>query len=49
MKIFAAKSVARQYKIDGLSFEVDLRSLVHKLVVEIDEDVHVYYDEEKHQ
>ena len=49
MKIFAAKSVARQYKIDGLSFEVDLRSLVHKLVVEIDQDVHVYYDEEKHQ
>ena len=49
MKIFAAESTARQYEIDGLSFEVDLCFLEHKLVVEIDEDGHVSYDEEKHQ
>ena len=30
--------MARQYKSDGLSFEVDLCFLVHKLVAEIDED-----------
>ena len=28
--------MARQYNIDGLSFEVDLRFLVHNLVVETD-------------
>ena len=32
----------RQYK-------VDLGFTVHKLIVEIDEDGHVYYDEAKHQ
>ena len=48
MKRFATESMARQYKIDGLSFEVDLCFLVHKLVVEFDEDGHVYYDEERH-
>ena len=41
--------MARQYKIDALSYKVDLCFLVHKLVIEIDEDGHVYYDEEKHQ
>ena len=41
--------MARQYNIDGLSFEVDLRFLVHSLVVETDEDGHIYYDEKKHQ
>ena len=49
MKIFAGKSMARQYEIGCLSFEVDLCFLVHKLVVEIHEHCHVYYDEEKHQ
>ena len=49
MKIFSAESTARQYEIDGLSFEVYLYFLVHKLVVEIDEDDHVSYDEKKHQ
>ena len=39
--------MARQYNIDGLSFEVDLRFLVHSLVVETDEDGHIYYDEKK--
>ena len=36
----------RQCKLDGLFFEVDLCFLVHKLVVENDEDGH---DEEKDQ
>ena len=48
MKIFAPQSMARQYEINGLSFEVDLCFLVHKLVPEIDEDGHVCYDKEKH-
>ena len=41
IKLIAAKSMARQYKIEGLSFEVDLCFLVHKIVVEIDEDGHL--------
>ena len=32
MKIFAAEGMARQYKIDGLSFEGDLHFFVHRLV-----------------
>ena len=47
IKLIAAKSMARQYKIEGLSFEVDLCFLVHKIVVETDEDGHLLYDEEK--
>ena len=42
MKIFAKESMVRQNKTDGLSFEVDLCFIVHKLVVEIDGDGHVY-------
>ena len=45
IKISAAKSMARQYKIEGLSFEVDLCFLVHRIIVEIDEDGHLLYDE----
>ena len=47
IKIIAAKSMGRQYKIEGLSFEVDLCFLVHRIVVEIDEDGHLLYDEKK--
>ena len=32
----------------GLPYDVDLGFTVHKLIVEIDEDGHVHYDEEKH-
>ena len=46
IKIIAAKSMARQYKVEGLSFEVDLCFLVHRIVVEIDEDGHLLCDEE---
>ena len=38
-----------QYKIDGFPFGVDLWLTVHKLVVEVDEDGHVYYNEEQYQ
>ena len=49
MKIFAKESMVRQYKIDGFPFDVDLCFTVHKFVVEVHEDGHVYYNEEKHQ
>ena len=42
MKIFTRESMVRQYKIYGLSFEIDMCFLVQKLVAEIDEDVYYY-------
>ena len=39
----------RQYKIDGFPFGVDLCLTVYKLLVEVDEDGHVYYNEEQYQ
>ena len=48
MKIFAKEIVIRQYKFNGLPFDVDLCFIVYKLVTEFDEDGHVYYDEEKY-
>ena len=49
MKIFAKGFMARHYKIDRLLFVVDLCFIVHELIIEVDEDRHVYYDKEKHQ
>ena len=49
MKIFAKETMVRQYKIDGFPFDVDLCCTVHKLVVEVDEDGHVCYNEEQYQ
>ena len=49
MKIFAKEFMVRQYKIDGIPYEVDLCFIVHKLMIQIDEDGHVYYDTEKFQ
>ena len=49
MKIFAMECMIRQYKVDGLSYDVDLCFPVHQLIVEVDEDGHVYYDEEDHR
>ena len=34
MKIFAKEIMIRQYKINGLPFDVDLSFIVHKLVIE---------------
>ena len=48
MKIFAKEIMVRQYKVDGLPYDVDLCFIVHKLVIEVDEDGHIYYDQEKH-
>ena len=44
MKIFAKKSMERQYKFDVLPFDVGVRFTVYKLVVE---DCHVYFNEEQ--
>ena len=49
MRIFATENMMRQYKIDGLPYDADLCFFVHKLIVEVYEDGHVYYLEEKHQ
>ena len=49
MKIFAKESMVRQYKMDGFPFDVDLCFTVYKLVAEVDEDGHVYDNEEQHQ
>ena len=49
MEVFARESMARQYKIDGLPYDVNLCFIVHKLIVEVDKDVYVYYHEEQHQ
>ena len=49
MEIFAKEIKVRQYKIDGLPYEVDLCFIVQKLVIEVDEDDHIHYDEGKHQ
>ena len=49
MKIFAMESKIRQHKIDRLLYDVELCITVHKLVVEIDEDRNVYYDEKNNK
>ena len=49
MKIFAKEIMVGPYKIHGLPLDADLCFLVHKLVIEVTEDGHVYYNEEKHQ
>ena len=49
MKIFAMESMIRQHKIDRLLYDVELCFTVHKLVVEIDEDRNVYYDEKNNK
>ena len=38
--------MARQDKIDGLPYGVDLCFVNHKLVIEVDEDGHRYYRED---
>ena len=49
MKIFAKEIMVRQYKINGLLFDVYLCFIVHKVVLEVDEDGCIYYNKEKHQ
>ena len=49
IKIFAKEIMVRQYKVNGLPYDVDLCFIVHKLVIEVDDNGHIYYDQEKHQ
>ena len=48
MKIFAKEIMVKQYKINGLTW-CWFVFIVHKVVIEVDEDGHIYYDEVKHQ
>ena len=47
MKISAKEIMVRQYKINRLPFDVDLCFTFHQLVIEVDENGHIYCDEEK--
>ena len=47
MKVFAKKNMLRQYQILKLLFRVDLCFVDHKLVIEIDEDGHLYYENDE--
>ena len=47
MKIFAKENMIRECKIPGLPYLVDLCFVVHKLVIEIDEDGHPYYENDE--
>ena len=47
MKIFAKENMARQYQIPGVPYRVDLRFVAHKLITEIDEDCHLYYENDE--
>ena len=45
MKAFAKENMVRQYQILKLPFRVDLCFVDQKLVMEIDEDGHPYYED----
>ena len=47
MKIFAKEKMVRQYQIPGLRYLVSLCFVYHKLVIEIDEDGHPYYENDE--
>ena len=47
MKIFAKEKMVRQYQIPGLRYLVSLCFAYHKLVIEIDEDGHPYYENDE--
>ena len=47
MKLFAKENIVRQNQILGLPFRVDLCFVDHKLVIEIDEDGHPYYENDE--
>ena len=46
-KIFAKENMVRQYQVLKLPFRVDLCFVDHKLVIEIDEDGHLYYENDE--
>ena len=47
MKIFAKEKMVRRYQIPGLRYLVSLCFVYHKLVIEIDEDGHPYYENDE--
>ena len=47
MKIFAKENMVRKYKIFRLLYLADLCFLDHKLIEEIDEDGHPYYENDQ--
>ena len=47
MKILTKENMVKQYQILGLPYRVDLRFVDHKFVIEIDEDGHPYYGNDK--
>ena len=47
MKIFAKENMVRQYQIPGLPYRVYLCFVAHKLLTEIDEDGHPYYENDE--
>ena len=49
MKIFAKEIMVGQYKIDGPPYRVDLCFIVHRLLIEVDEEHHIYYDDKENQ
>ena len=42
MKVFAKENMVRRYQIPGLPYYVDLCFVAHKLIIAIDEDGHLY-------
>ena len=47
MKILTKENMVRQYQILGLPYRVDLRFVDHKFVIQIDDDGHPYYGNDK--
>ena len=47
MKISAKENMIRQYQIPGLPYRVYLCFVAHKLLTEIDEDGHPYYENDE--
>ena len=47
MKISAKENMIRQYQIPGLRYRVYLCFVAHKLLTEIDEDGHPYYENDE--
>ena len=47
MKISSKENMVRQYQIPGLPYRVYLCFVAHKLLTEIDEDGHPYYENDE--
>ena len=47
MEIFAKENIVRQCQISGITYKVDLCFVTYKLVIEINEDGHAYYENDE--